>query len=198
MTRPLFAFAVGLLTTAAALGDGLPPPTPGKTLVRADYVITAAKAFPDHDFYVVTGRSPAKVPFGPDAPVKVSGVRGRKLAGLVEFMAVPKGAAADYTSADAFAEALAAKKVPGQAVADNPLNPLVEIDAKDTRKTLVVTLAVEKIDAKAGIVLVPAKAAEKAAPAPTSPPPAGGAAVAALAAALGLAFAGVWLARRGR
>ncbi|HEX4608758.1 MAG TPA: hypothetical protein VH092_11195 [Urbifossiella sp.] len=220
MTRSLLALVFGLVPTAAVLADGLIPPPPGKKFVAVDYVITTDKTFPDYDFYLVKGRTPTKVEFGPDAPVKIGAKRARGFAGAVRFVAVEKGAEAKYPDVQGFANAIEAKSVPGLAAANNAFKAQATIDAKDTRTSLVETYAVEKIDAKDGIVLKAAKGAappkdgDKTAPELSDGPidfgdetaddgpalyvPRGGAVVAGLAAALGLAFAGLWLARRSR
>ena len=54
MVRSSLASVVGLFAVASAAANGLPPPPPpGKKFVPAEHVITAAKAFPDHDFYLI-------------------------------------------------------------------------------------------------------------------------------------------------
>ncbi|HEX4613733.1 MAG TPA: hypothetical protein VH092_36460 [Urbifossiella sp.] len=222
MTRSLLALALGLVPTAAALADALIPPPAGKKFVGLDHIITTTKAFPDYDFYLLKGYFATKVEFGPDAPVTIGAKRQRDaFGGTVLFMAVPKGTAGKYPNEQGFAEALRVKTVPGQASAGNIFGAQAAIDAKDPRNALVETHAVEKIDAKAGIVLRPAKgptpapkSGDKTAPELSDGPidfgdgtadrgpalfvPRGGAVVAGFAAALGLAFAGLWLVRRGR
>src|SRR5687768_10801947 len=117
MVRSSLAFVVGLVAVASAAGNGLPPPPPpGKKFVPADHVITAAKAFPDHDFYLVTGGTPKKVAFGPDAPVKVEpNPRARFGAGRTQFVAVSKGADEKAAAAAATAQALRGVQRPGPA-----------------------------------------------------------------------------------
>lgn len=219
MTRALLALAAGLVIPAAALADGLLPPPPGKKYVPVTHVVTAAKAWPDFDFYLVKGGSPTKVAFGPDEPVTIDSRRARGPRGGVQFAAVPKGAAAKYATPEEFGAALAAKSVPGQAAATNPFLPLTTIDAKDDRKAVTEKHEVERIDAKAGIVFRGEKA-PPANPGPPAPPkfapgedeefdldapghtaaylPRARAVVAGLAAALAAALGGLWLVRRTR
>ncbi len=211
------AFLVGLLAVTAARADIAVPPPPGKKFVQVDYVLTTAKSYPEHEFYVVIGTTPKKVEFGPETPVKIDGNRGGLYGSRGQFVAVPKGAAEKFPSEKAFADAVAAGKVPGQANTKKNFDPRAAIDAKDARTAVVETYAVEKIEAKGGIVLKAAKAPASPAPgkgdknapddeteftADEVPAPAlaprGGAVVAGLAAALALAFAGVRLARRAR
>lgn len=219
MNRATAAIALGLLAAAAARADIPVPPPPGKKFVRVDYTITTEKSYPDYDFYVVTGFTPKKVEFGPDTPVKIDGNRGG-IGSRGQFVAVPKGTAEKFPNEKAFADAFRTNKVPGLVDAKRPFDARTTVDAKDTRSQIAETYAVEKVDPKAGIVLRGAKA-------PTSPvpprgeknaseeesvdeadsddtaasatyTPQGGTAVAGVAAALGLAFAGVWLVRRSR
>jgi hypothetical protein len=220
VTRTLLALAAGLVP-AAALADGLLPPPAGKKYAPVTHVVTAAKAWPDFEFYQVKGGYPTKVPFGPDDPVTIDSRRARGPRGGVQFVAVPKGAAAKYATPEEFGAALAAKSVPGQAAATNPFLPLTTIDAKDDRKAVTEKHEVERIDAKDGIVFRGEKAPTPN-PGPPAPPkfapgddepvdfcgnspghtaaylPRGGAVVSGLAAALAAALGGLWLVRRAR
>lgn len=212
MRRALFAFTVGLLAVAAARADLAVPPPPGKKFVKVEVQLTTDKGYPDHEFYVTTGFAVQKVEFGPDAPAKFNPVRTRPGATPppAPFWAVPKGTGAEYPNTRALFNALVTGKVKGQAAVMKSFPYQATIDATDKRTVVTETYAVEKIDAKAGIVLKAAKAKDapptsavpKGAPEDESeaavPAPRGGAVVAGLAAALALAFAGVWLARRSR
>ena len=201
MTRPFLALVACVVSAAAARANGLPPPPAGKKFVSSDHLITAAKAFPDHDFYLATFSAPKKVTFGPDDPVRIPGGRPRGPGGRVQFVAVARGAADKYPDADTLRSALLLGTVPGQAVAKREFEPITAIDAKDRRESVVVTHVVERIDATAGIVFRAADG-EKAAPpgkaAPDPPGPRGGGVVAGLALAVAAVSAGVWLRRRGR
>jgi len=194
------AFLVGLVAVCAARADLAVPPPVGKKFVMAEYVITTEKAFPDHEFYLVIGGTPKKVEFGPDAPVKIGPNRPRGFGSRTQFVAVSKGAAEKYADAAAFAEALRAEKVSGQAAAKHSFDPMPAIDAADPRRKLEEKHVVERIDAKEGIVFraAPVKAAPPGKAAPDPPGPRGGGVVAGLAVALAMGFAGLRLARRGR
>ncbi|HYH63566.1 MAG TPA: hypothetical protein VD866_02605, partial [Urbifossiella sp.] len=163
MFRSSLALVVGLFVAASAAGNGLPPPPVGKKFVMAEHVITTEKAFPDHDFYLVTGGAPKKVEFGPKDPVKVEPNRPRFGRNQTQFVAVPKGAAEKYADAAAFAEALGAGKVSGQAAAKHTFDPMPAIDAADPRRKIEEKHVVERIDAKEGIVF-------RAAPEKVEPP----------------------------
>jgi hypothetical protein len=199
MARSSLALVVGLFAVASAAGNGLPPPVLGKKFVPADHVITAEKAFPDHDFYLVTGGAPKKVEFGPDAPVRIGVNRPRGVGSRIQFVAVPKGAAEKYADADAFTAALFKGTVPGQAAARHTFPQTVAIDARDMSRSVTETHVVERVDAKEGIVFraaAPAKDAPPGKAAPDPPGPRGGGVVAGLAVALAMAFTGLRLARR--
>jgi hypothetical protein len=215
--RVLSAFVVGLLAVAAARADIPIPPPPGKKFVKVEVILTTDKAHPDYEFYATTPFAVQKVEFGPDSPAKFAPVRYRPggAAPPAPFWAVPKGAGAGYPNTRALFNALSEGKVTGQAALMRSFPHQATIDATDKRTVVAETYAVEKIDAKAGIVV-------KATKAPAGPPPGasnknapgdeielsddtgtayaprGGTAVAGLAAALALAFAGVWLTRRSR
>jgi hypothetical protein len=209
------AFLVALAAVCAARADLAIPPPAGKKFVRVDHTITTDKAYPEHEFYVVIGTvgDAKQVTFDPETPVKIDGNRRNGPFGAARFVAVPKGAAATFAGEKEFAAALRKGTVPGQASAKHAFPSSTTIDAKDTRTVVAETLAVEKIDAKAGIVLKSAKAAPTS-PAPTkgagnAPEPSddevvtgdaprGGAVVAGLALTLALAFAGLWFVRRSR
>jgi hypothetical protein len=199
MVRSSLTFVAGLLAVASAAGNGLPPPPVGKKFVPVEHVITTPKAFPEYDFYLMTGGALNKVAFDPDAPVKIAANRPRGFKSQLLFAAVPTGAAAKYADGAAFAEALVKGKVSGQAVAKERFEVQTAVDAKDESRTATVTHVVERIDAKEGIVFRGAPA-EKAAPpgkaAPDPPGPRGGGVVAGLAVALAMGFAGLRLARR--
>ncbi len=215
MRRAVFAFALGLLTVAAARADIPVPPPPGKKFVRVDHTVLTDKAYPDHEFYLLIGGNPKKVDFGPGTPVKIEGTRRNGPFGAAKLVAVPKGAATKFADEKEFAAALKTGKVEGQAATKHPFPNSAAVDAKDDRKLLTEALIIDKIDAKEGIVLktVPPPAGSgpptknvKDAPADeseltdeaTAYAPRGGAVVAGLAAALALAFAGLWLVRRSR
>ncbi|QDU22803.1 hypothetical protein [Urbifossiella limnaea] len=204
------AFLVALVAVCAARADLAVPPPAGKKFVTVDHVVTTDKTYPEHEFYLVTGfMGDAKlVPFGPDTPVKIDGARRKGPYGQVTFAAVPKGAGEKFAGMKEFGAALRKGTVPGQATAKHAFPSSTTIDAKDTRTVITETLAVEKIDAKAGIVLKALKKNESGnAPPPRGESPSddetavgdsprGGSVVAGLAAALAMAFAGLRLARR--
>jgi hypothetical protein len=208
------AFLVALTAVCVARADLAVPPPPGKKFARVDYTITTAKAYPDHEFYVVIGNfgDAKQVPFDPETPVKIDGNRRSGPFGAAKFVAVPKGAAAKFGGDKEFAAALRKGTVPGQASAKQAFLSTTNIDAKDPRTVVTETLAVEKIDAKSGIVLREVKSATS--PAPTkgagnaadpdtdgalaTDAPRGGSVVAGLALTLALAFAGLWFVRRSR
>ena len=210
--KHLTAFLVALAAVCVARADLAVPPPPGKKFVTVDHVVTTDKTYPEYEFYLVTGfyGDAKKVEFGPDAPVKIEGTRRKGPYGLVTFAAVPKGAGEKYASEKEFGTAIRKGTVPGAAVAKHTFPSSATVDAKDTRTTLTETLAVEKIDAKSGIVLKAVKSATS--PAPTKgagnapersedevvagDSPRGGGVIAGLALTLALAFAGLWLARR--
>lgn len=199
MVRSSLAFVVGLVAVAWAAANGLPPPTPGKRFVVAEHVITTEKAFPDHDFYLVTGGSPKKVAFGPKDPVKVEPAPRRGFGSRIQFVAVTKGAAEKFEEPTAFAEALRKGTVPGYAAAKARFESPTEIDAGDKSPKTTVTHVVVRIDAKEGIVfrgVDPEAPAPRGKAAPEPPGPRGGGVVAGLAVALAMGFAGVRLARR--
>lgn len=199
MARSSLAFVVGLVAVACAAANGLPPPTPGKRFVPAEHVITAEKAFPEYDFYLVTGGSPKKVAFGPDTPVKLDTNRPRGFGYRIQFVAVSKGAAEKYEEPAAFSEALRKGTVPGYAAAKARFESPTEIDAADKSPKATVTHVVVRIDAKEGIVfrgVDPAAPAPRGKAAPEPPGPRGGGVVAGLAVALAMGFAGLRLARR--
>lgn len=201
MVRSSLALVVGLFAVASAAGNGLPPPPPaGKKFVPVDHVITAAKAFPDHDFYLVTGGTPKKVAFGPKDPVKVEpNPRARFGLGRIQFVAVPKGSDEKAAAAAATAEVFRRGPVAGPGGNWPAFEAQATIDAADARPRITVTHVVERVDATEGIVYR-AAAPEKGAPpgkaAPDPPGPRGGGVVAGLAVALAMAFAGLRLARR--
>ncbi|HYH63565.1 MAG TPA: hypothetical protein VD866_02600 [Urbifossiella sp.] len=208
------AFLVGLVAVCAARADLAVPPPAGKKFVTVNHTVTTDKTYPEHEFYLVTGfNGDAKlVPFGPDAPVKIDGARRKGPYGAVTFAAVPKGSAEKFAGLKEFGAALRKGTVPGQATAKHGFPSSATIDAKDTRTVITETLAVEKVDAKAGIVLKAAKAPTSPAPTKgagntpepseveglTGDAPRGGSVVAGLSLALALAFAGLWFVRRSR
>lgn len=214
------AILVALAAVCAARADLAVPPPAGKKFVRVDHTITTDKTYPEHEFYLVVGFSgeAKKVDFGPETPVKIDGNRRGGPYGAVTFAAVPKGAAAKFAGAKEFGAALRKGSVAGQATAKHAFPSSTTIDAKDARTVVTETLAVEKIDARAGIVLKAAKKVEPTSPAPgarnadeptvdevltcgTPSPddaPRGGTVVAGLALTLALAFAGLWFVRRSR
>ncbi|HEX4608757.1 MAG TPA: hypothetical protein VH092_11190 [Urbifossiella sp.] len=215
MNRTLISLVGLLAAAAAARADLAVPPPAGKKFAKIEVVFTTEKSYPEFDFYVVVGSTPKKVEFGPDAPAKVDGNRRNGPLGVAKFVAVPKGAAETFPTEKAFTDALRTGKVTGQAGTKQTFYAQTTIDAKDPRNTVVETYAVEKVDAKDGIVLkaakgtgtAPPKAGDKNAaedenadPADeaAAPAPRGGVVIAGLAAALALAFAGLWLARRSR
>ncbi len=201
MARSSLAFVVGLFAVASAAANGLPPPTPGKRFVPAEHVITAEKAFPDHDFYLVTGGSPKKVAFGPKDPVRIGPERQRGFASRLQFVAVSKGAAEKYDDPAAFSDALRKGTVPGYAAAKARFASPTEIDASDKSLKTTVTHVVVRIDAKEGIVfrgVDPEAPAPPGKAAPEPPGPRGGGVVAGLAVALAMTLAGVRLVRRNR
>lgn len=219
------AFLAALAAVCVARADLAIPPPAGKKFVTVDHVVSTDKAYPEYEFYLVTGFNgdAKKVEFGPDAPVKIDGARRKGPYGQVTFAAVPKGAGEKFAGAKEFGAAIRKGTVPGAAVAKHSFPSSATIDAKDTRTVLTENLAVEKIDAKAGIVLKALKKNEPTSPAPTkgagnapepsddvllrcgtpspddlSPLPRGGPVVAGLALTLALAFAGLWFVRRSR
>lgn len=214
MKRLAAALALTLIASSAVLADLAIPPPAGKKFVRQDHVVTTDKSYPEWEFYLQIGiGTPKKVEFGPDTPVKIDGGRGG-LYGQAVFAALPKGAAEKYADEKAFAKDFRARKVAGMAAAKNAFNPQATVDAKDTRKSVTETHAVESVDAKGGIVLKTAAPAKDKG-AGSAPPskgageeeseaveagyaPRGGTVIAGLALALAVAFTGLWLARRPR
>lgn len=208
------AFLVALAAVCVARADLAVPPPAGKKFVAVDHTVTTDKTYPEHEFYLVIGfMGEAKlVPFGPDTPLKIAGAGRRGPYGAVTFAAVPKGAGEKFASAKELGAAIRKGTVPGQATAKHGFPSQATIDAKDTRTVLAETMAVEKIDAKAGIVLKTVKSATNPAPtkgAGNAPEPSedevlagdaprGGGVIAGLALTLALAFAGLWFVRRSR
>ncbi|MFO0797541.1 MAG: hypothetical protein U0804_08680 [Gemmataceae bacterium] len=208
------AFLVALAAVCAVRADIAVPPPAGKKFVTVDHVVTTDKAYPEHEFYTVTGfmGEAKQVPFGPDEPLKIAGAGRRGPYGQVTFAAVPKGAGEKFASAKEFGAALRKGTVPGAAVAKHAFPNSATIDAKDPRTVITETLAVQKIDPKAGIVLKTLKKSESTSPPPTKgagnapesiedevaagDSPRGGTVVAGLALTLAVAFAGLWLVRR--
>lgn len=198
MVRSSLAFVIGLFTVASAAANGLPPPVPGKRYVPAEHVITTEKAYPEFDFYLVTGGSPKLVTFGPKDSVRIGPQRQRGFGSRIQLVAVLKGAAEKYEQPAAFAEALSKGTVPGYAATKERFESPTLIDAMDTNsKSTTVTHVVERIDVKAGIVFraVPEPPGPRKS-APEPPGPRGGGVVAGLAVALAMGFAGLRLTRR--
>jgi hypothetical protein len=221
MTRAPALVVLLLLAAVAARADIPVPPPPGKKFVGVENRVTTDKAYPDLEFYVLSGSgAPAKVALAPDAPIKVPGDRRVIPGGQTILAAVPRGAAEKFPDGKAFAAAVRGGKVPGQAVTKHVFSSQTTVATNDPRPVVVQTYAVVRIDAKGKgeIVLALEKAAgspppmaPKNAPAEdepidfcgTPPPgnadlPRGGAVVAGLALAVAAASAGVWLRRRGR
>jgi hypothetical protein len=212
--KHLAAFVVALAAVCAARADLAVPPPAGKKFVNVDYTITTDKTYPEYDFYLVTGFTgdAKKVEFGPDAPVKIDGNRRKGPYGAVTFAAVPKGAAEKFAGTKEFGTAVRKGTVAGAALAKHAFPSSTTVDAKDTRTAITEKLAVEKIDAKSGIVLTTVKGPTSPAPtkgagsapepdaelADTAPAPRGGSVAAGLALTLALTFAGLWFVRRSR
>lgn len=205
MRRAALAFAAGLVAVAAGRADIPSPPQPGKRFLPLQHRVTTPVDHPDYDFYANTGAFPREVAFGAKAPALLHGTEFRR----GQFVAVPKAARAGYKSDQEYRSALLVGTVPGQ-VASPVFELRQEVPLADKRPGLVYSYTLVKLD-KGGMVLkksdkAPEVAAPPAppvegvpdAPAPPGFAPPGGAAVSGLAAALALAFAGVWLARRAR
>jgi hypothetical protein len=209
MTRTLSVFTLGLLCAAAARADVAPPP--GFKRVTVEHKITTGKDYPGYVFFAVSGGDKATpVKLAPNTPATITAGAGRyRLASLV---AVPKDAAKKFESEKEFRAAVAEGKVAGLLRAKTTFAAFADVKAAGAPKTMVKEYKLEKIDPKEGIVLVPVKKAG----APGAPPqeesdedapdgpevtaaaPRGRLWVAGLAAFAGLAFAGLWLARRPR
>ena len=205
MKRVLGVLAVALLVVGAVHADVAPPK--GLKRVVLDNKITTEKEYPDYVLFLISGGDKVEpVKLDPKTPLVIAGAARGGRYRFVQLLAVPKDAAKKYDSEKAFHEALAAGKVEGQLKSKTGFGTLTTIKDADTRKSVVAEYKLEKIDPKEGIVIVAAKG-----DGPTSSPPKDGgedgevasapkrgAWVAGLAAALGVALAGVWLARRKR
>jgi hypothetical protein len=212
MNRTLAMMTLVLAAVAARADIPVPPPQ-GKKFVPVENRVTTDKAYPDLEFYVLTGPGSAtKVELGPGAAVKVPGDRRVIPGGRTVLAAVPKGAADKFPDPKAFAAAVRAGTVPGQAVTKHVFSLQTTVAANDPRTVVVQTYTVLRIDPKGELVLALEKAtdpppgASETAPELSDEPavgpaaylPRGGAVVAGLALAVALASAGVWLRRRGR
>jgi hypothetical protein len=197
--------AAALVAVAGTAAADIPPPK-GLRRIPLEHKITTEKEFPDFALYAVSGGDKAEaVKLDPKTPATVTAGGGRYRS--AQLVAVPKDAAKKYPSEKEFLAAVAAEKVDGLLKAKNYFSAFTTVKDADTRKTIVVEYKLEKVDPKDGIVLTevnserePKKGEsrggeddEAAAYAPR-----GGAWVAGLTAAAGLAFGGVWVARRGR
>lgn len=198
----LGAAMVGLLAVSSVQAD-VPPPK-GQKRIPLEYKIETAKDFADYAFFAISGGDKAealKLDPKKAATVKAGGGRYR----FAQLVAVPKDAAKGFPSEKEFLAAVAKGKVDGLVKSKTNFVAFTVVKDTDTRKTIVETYTVEKIDAKEGIVLkkVEAKKDGRQDEEESSPVVApSGAAFPWMAAGLGLAgafcFAGLWLVRRRR
>ncbi|MDB5305917.1 MAG: hypothetical protein JWO38_119 [Gemmataceae bacterium] len=208
MNRTLAVLVLG--TAAAGLARADVPPPPGFKRVAVEHKIATEKEYPGYLFFAISGGDKATpVKLDPKTPAVITAGGGRyRFAALV---AVPKDAAKQYETEKEFHAALAKGKVDGLLRAKTSFTAFVEIKDGDPRKTVVEEYQLEKVDAKDGIVL----GRPKKEGTPKDPPqeesdevfpgeptaavaPRGQLWVAGLAAFAGIAFAGLWLARRQR
>lgn len=186
------ALLVGLITATAARADVAP--AKGLKRLPLEHHIATEKDFPDLDFFAVSGdqATPLKLDAKTPATVRAGGGRFR----VAELVAVPKDAAKSYPTEKEFRTAVAGGKVPGTVRAKTVFTAFTEVKDSDPRKVGVMKYKLEKIDEKAGLVVVqvkdePKPEEEEARNAPASRPVALGLALAGCA-----GFAGLVVARR--
>jgi hypothetical protein len=200
----LGAAIVGLMAVGGAQADVAPPK--GLKRIPLEYKITTDTAYADYAFFAISGGDKAEaVKLDPKTPATVKAGGGRyRIASLV---AVPKDAAKGFPSEKDFLAAVAKEKVDGLVKSKTVFDAFTTVKDTDTRKTIVETYKVEKIDAKDGIVLKKVgeprgeKKDGKEEESPAAALPEGAAfpwMAAGLAGAGVIGFAGLWLARRTR
>lgn len=222
MNRMLLAVAVAGLMVSAALADIAPPIPKGLKRVPVTRHVTTEKDHADYTFFTVEvidsfrgkTRNPASpVKFDPKTPIALSPYVGGSASRSYELVAVPKGAGKGFDNEKDFHKAITDGKVTGLLKAKTTISGAGSEDIKesDPRKEVVKEYKLEKVDAKEGLVVTPAKEAPKSAPGKrdgseesdepgdeVAAAPRGGLWVAGIAATLALVFAGVWFAGRNR
>jgi hypothetical protein len=201
MSRSLALLVLILSVAGLARADIAPPK--GIKRIPVEGKILAEKAFGDYLFFAVSGGDKATpLTIDPKTPATIKAAGGRyRVANLV---AVPKDAAKKFDSDKEFQTAVAKGKVDG--LVKSKVNFFATLDVKDsdTRKTAVQEYKLVKVDGKE--IVLEAVKAEKEAPknAPEeqteefSAEPKNGYLVSGIAAFLGVALAGLWIARRFR
>jgi hypothetical protein len=167
---------------------------------------------------VASARGVTEVKLDPKTPIEIKAAgRGAGIGRQGLLVAVPKDARKNYASDEEYLAAIRLGKVEGQVRAKTNFDAITTVKDTDTRTTVVYEWKVEKIDPKEGFTLKsPFGDVPKATPpkdgkggdepeefddeddAAAAYTPKNAAWVAGLAAMLGLVFAGLWLARRGR
>jgi hypothetical protein len=204
-TLLLATLLLGLLVTSVAYADLGPPK--GLRRVPLVHKITTEHEFPDHVFFLVSGRDKVEpVKLAPKTPLEISGVGRVGPFRFTELVAVPKDAAKKYGSDKDFHAAIAAGKVDGLVKSKTGFSAETTIKNTDTRRLVVEEYRLEKIDTKNGIIITRIKGEPE--PAPDGPTgaeagatvytPRGGLWIAGVVASLAVAFTGLWLVRRNR
>lgn len=201
MKRALALIVLASGVAGLARADIAPPkgikriPVEGKILVE--------KAFDGYAFFAVSGGDKATpLTLDPKTPATIKAAGGRyRVANLV---AVPKDAAKKFDSEKDFHAAVAKGKVDGLVKSKVNFFATTDVKESDTRKSAVEEYKLVKVDAKEIVLeaVKPAKEAPKNAPddeqQEMSAAPKHGMLVSGIAAFLGLALAGLWVARRFR
>jgi hypothetical protein len=216
MFRLLLTLGIGLLLATAAFADLKPPM--GLKNVPIDHKFTTEKEYPDYLFFTISGgKGPraklTEVKLDPKTPANFPGAGRTGIGRLGTLVAVPKESMKKYNSEKEFHDAIKDQKVEGMLATTARLDSQTTIKDTDKRTVIVREHSIEKIDAKAGIVIktkpdeaLPAKDAPKKEPQEeeeetagvTAYTPQGGVWIAGLAAALALTLGGFWLVGRGR
>lgn len=209
MKRFLGVLVVGLFAAAVGRADLLPP---GTKNIPINHKIETEKEYPDWVFFVVHGSggvTPVKL--APKTPIEIPGSSGigngpvprpgqkeRTIPYRASaVVAVAKDAAKDYKSEKEFHAAIEDGKVAGMLPINGHFSDHENVKVTDPRKSIDRRYLITKIDAKGGVTLEPIKnqgkqeEEEQAAATPRLFPWI----ASGLAAAGGIGFIGLWLAR---
>lgn len=196
------ALAILVFGIAGLARADIAPPK-GIKRIPVEGKLIAERAFADYVFFAVSGGDKATpLTIDPKNPATIRAAGGRyRVANLV---AVPKEAARKFDSEKDFHAAVAKGKVDGLVKSKVNFFATTDVKDSDTRKTAVQEYKLVKVDAKE--IVLEAVKAEKDSPknAPDDEPeqmsatPRNGILVSGIAGFLGLALAGVWIARRFR
>lgn len=195
------AIVFALASAGVARADVIFPPPAGKKFVAVEHKFVTDKDYPEFAFFTIIGDKATPVEFTTKKPVVIAAKDIPRRAERVALVAVPKDAAKDFKSEDAFLKAVAKEKVAGLVATKGNFWPQATVSEKVAEDSIVSEHKVEKIDAKDGIVVPAPKkecgetGADDAEPAAVAP--VGGRLwVAGLAGFAAFASAGLWLTRR--